>query len=314
MIRKRKNKFALIFKDNVEIQTMEELREKFDFKKVIEYFKTRKLAIWLEDRFYSDEADAIKALKPTDANIPQKICEALGVDYSEYAEELDDEETVAWRAERRARLKKFTDDEKIIKRVDYVAFDQEDLEDIMRDPFLPDTVYLCDNFFRFPSGILRKTNILYIGLGNVFGKIESQKVIDFGKLNIKFKNIRFVSDERDIEKYLQADKVAEENKTASEEKKIPAAVPRFSDTQIVMADFVSSAAISQTALHYKSKIFVRIDGKLYDAKSLKILQLISGITKGSHVTVSAEGFDAAEAINGFAQLWQKGWQKTGDRR
>ena len=310
MIRKRKNKFPLVFKDNAQIQTMEELRKNFDFKKVMEYFKTRKLAVWLEDRFYSDEADAIKALKPTDSNVPQKICEALGVDYSDHAEELDDAETVEWRAKRRERLRKFTDDENIIKKVDYVAFDQEDLEDIMRDPFLPDTIYLCDNFFKFPSGILRKTNIVYIGLGNVFGKIESQKVIDFRELNITFKNIRFVSDESDIEKYLQADKVAEENKTASEEKKIPVAVPRFSDTQMVMADFVPSAAITQTALHYKSKVFIRIDGKLYDAKSLNILK-IRGLTKGSSVTVSAEGFDAAEVIKGFSELLKKGWQRRG---
>lgn len=310
MIRKRRNKFALVFKDNIQIQTMEDLRANFDFKKIIEYFKTRKLAVWLEDRFYSDEADAIKSLKLTDANVPQKICEALGVDYSEYAEELDDAETVAWRNKRRERLKEFTDNEKIIKRVDYVAFDQEDLEDIMRDPFLPDTVYLCNNFFRFPSGMLRKTNILYVGLGNVFGKIESQKVVDFRELNIRFKNIRFVSDESDIEKFLQADKVAEENKTAAEETINPAPVPKFSDTQMVMADFVPSAAITQTALHYKSKVFVRVDGKLYDAKSVNILKL-RGLTKGSQVTVSAEGFDAAEVIKSFEELWRKGWQRRG---
>lgn len=310
MIRKRKNKFPLVFKNDVQIQTMEDLREKFDFKKVMEYFKTRKLAAWLEDRFYSDEADAIKALKPTDANIPQKICEALGIDYSEHAEELDDAETVAWRTKRRERLKEFTDDEKIIKRVDYVAFDQDDLEDILRDPFLPDTVYLCNGFFRFPSGMLRKTNISYVGLGNAFAKIETQKTVDFRKLNIIFKNIRFVANKEDIEKFLQTDQVAEENKTASAEKSVPTPVPRFSDTQMVMADFIQPAAISQTALHYKSKVFVRVDGKLYDAKSMDILKKIRGLTKGTYVTVSAEGFDAAEAIKGFADLWKNGWKKN----
>ena len=121
-MRKRKSKFALDFGDGISIQTMEELRENFSLKKVMEYFKSRRLVNWLEDRFYSDEADAIRAIKPpNDPNAPQKICAALGVDYSEYAEELDDPETVAWRAERRERLKKFTDNEKILKKVDYVA-------------------------------------------------------------------------------------------------------------------------------------------------------------------------------------------------
>lgn len=307
-MRKIKNKTVMTFKDGEEIRTMEDLREKFDLKRIMDYFKNRKLIVWPEDRFYSDEADAIKSLKPTGGNIPQKICEILGVDYSEYAEELDDAETVKWRAKRRERLQKFTEDANIIKKVDYVAFDQEDLEDILRDPFLPNTIYLCNNFFKFPSGMLRKTNILYVGLGKVFVKIDSQKQVDFNQLNITFKNIRFVTDEQDIEKIRQAEElVAEENKSAIEEMKSRPStpVPRFTDTQIIMADFIPSAAIAQTALKFKSRITIRLDGKLIDTKSVNMLK-VRGVGKGTRISVTAEGFDAADAINAFIELWKNG--------
>ena len=307
-MRKRKYKFPLDF-DGVEVQTMEELRENFNFKKILEYFKTRKLIVWLEDRFYSDEADLLKALKPVDANIPQKICEALGVDYEEYAEELDDEETVAWRQERREKLRQYTDNERIIKRVDYVAFDQEDLEDIMRDAFLPNIIYLCDNFFRFPSGMLRKTNIDYVGLGRVAIKIDSQKPIDFRKLNISFRNIKFVDDEQE---YFEEKNPVEEIAPVEEEKPAPEPQPlvvRLSDTQMVLADSLNPAAIAQTAMKFKSRIFIKHEGKFIDAKSVNMLK-VRGLAKGTYVTVKAEGVDAAEAMKAITEILQKGWQKN----
>lgn len=309
-MRKRRNKFALDFGDGVEVQTMEEFVEHFNFKKVMEYFKNRRLIVWLEDRFYSDEADAIRALKPADPNAPQKICEVLGIDYAEYSEELDDPETVAWRAERRERLRQYTDDEKIIKKVDYVAFDQDDLEDILRDPFLPNVIYLCDNFFLFPSGMLRKTNLEYIGLGKVTVKIETQKQPNFRALNISFKNVKFAEDESAVAEGEQTEENQNEEKISATENKLPTI--RLSDTQIVLADFIPSAAVTQTAMRFKSRISIRHEGKFIDAKSVNMLK-VRGFTKGVRVTVNAEGFDAAEAIKTFAELWQKGWKKNNQR-
>ena len=307
-MRQRKNKFGLDFGDGAEIQTMEELREKFNLKKIMEYFKNRRLMAWLEDRFYSDEADALKSLKPADPNAPQKICEALGVDYEEYAQELDDAETVAWRQKRREKLRKYTDNERIIKRVDYVAFDQEDLEDIMRDAFLPNIIYLCDNFFRFPSGILRKTNIDYVGLGKVAVKIDSQKPIDFRKLNISFRNIKFVEDEQEFfaeEKPVEVKPVVEEK--PAPEPQLPTI--RLSDTQMILADSLNPAAIAQTAMKFKSRIFIKHEGKFIDAKSVNMLK-VRGLVKGTYVTVKTEGTDAAEAMKAVTELLQKGWQKN----
>lgn len=307
-MRQRKSKFALDFGNNVEIQTMEELRENFSLKKAMDYFKNRQLMVWLEDRFYSDEADAIRALKPADSSAPQKICEILGVDYDEYAEELDDAETVAWRQERRKKLRQYTDNERIIKKVDYVAFDQEDLEDIMRETFLPNIIYLCDNFFRFPSGILRKTNIDYVGLGRVGVKIDSQKPIDFRKLNISFRNVKFVDDDQE---YFEEKKPVIEEKIVVEEKTPEPQLPtiRLSDTQMVLADSLNPAAIAQTAMKFKSRIFIKHEGKFIDAKSVNMLK-IRGLGKGTYVTVKTEGVDAADALKAVIELLQKGRQKN----
>lgn len=307
-MRQRKSKFALDFGNNVEIQTMEELRENFSLKKAMDYFKNRRLMVWLEDRFYSDEADAIRALKPADSSAPQKICEILGVDYDEYAEELDDAETVAWRQERRKKLRQYTDNERIIKKVDYVAFDQEDLEDIMRETFLPNIIYLCDNFFRFPSGILRKTNIDYVGLGRVGVKIDSQKPIDFRKLNISFRNVKFVDDDQE---YFEEKKPVIEEKIVVEEKTPEPQLPtiRLSDTQMVLADSLNPAAIAQTAMKFKSRIFIKHEGKFIDAKSVNMLK-IRGLGKGTYVTVKTEGVDAADALKAVIELLQKGRQKN----
>ena len=57
MMRKRKIKFALELKDGEEARSMEELRAHFDLEKIIGYFQDGKLVEWLDDRFYTDEAD-----------------------------------------------------------------------------------------------------------------------------------------------------------------------------------------------------------------------------------------------------------------
>lgn len=307
-MRKPKRKFPIVLSDGTEVQTMEELREKFDFKKVMEYFQNRRLAVWLEDRFYSDEADALKTIRGSDKGAPRKVCEILGVDYEEYAEELDDPETLAWRQERRERLKEFTDDEEIIKRVDYVAFDQDDLEDILRETPQPKKVWLCGNFFLFPSGMLRKNDITYIGIGkNVSVKIETKKDIDFSEQGIFFKNVKFVNDESEI---VEEEEVPEE--VVEEESEPVVELPptkKLLEVKTVDPAFIPASAVVQTALRFKSKLRVRFDGKTWDAKSVDILES-RGLLKGTKITIIAEGFDAEEAMAAFINLIEHGVRKN----
>ncbi len=188
-MRKRAPKFALKF-EGAEIQTMAELRDKFDLKACIKYLEDDQLARWLADRLYDDEAEKIRALDVQDKNLARELCKIFSVDYDTVSEQLDDAETIAWRKERRERLKKFTSNTEILKRVDDVAFDQDDLIDILRDENIPGTIYLCGGNFVFPSGALKRQNITYVGVGeNVNVKIDTQKPVDIDDFGIRFQNL-----------------------------------------------------------------------------------------------------------------------------
>ena len=184
-MRKKGIKFSLELRDGAEARNMDELRENFDLEKVIGYFQDGKLITWLEHRFYDDEADKIRSLSENDPDLGKKLCDILGAEYTE----IGDMETVAWRKERLDHLKQYTADPEILNRVDMVAFDQEDLEDIIREEDT-DVIYLCQNKFTFPSGILRKKNMRYVGIGkNVEVKAELPNGTSFSDLKISLENI-----------------------------------------------------------------------------------------------------------------------------
>ena len=307
----RKEKFLLIFKKNIRINTMAEFRENFDFRKVMAYYQSKKLAVWLEDRLYSDEAEAIKAIKPGDKYAPQKICEILGIDYDEYREELDDAETIAWRKERREYLMQFTEDPEILKKVDYVAFSQGDLEDIMSDEQTPPVVYLCGKFFRFPSGIFRKSYVTYIGMiDDVKVKFETTKKINPKALGITLENIT-VTTEEPVEEEEVVEEVEEIEEVEEEEEEIEEEVIPFSrniENKILKASFIPASAITQTALRFRSRISLRYDGKTIDAKSIEMAKS-RGLVMGQKVRVLTEGEDADQAMEAFTQLFEFGPKK-----
>ena len=309
-MRRRKDKFVMLFKNNIEINTLSDLRKNFDFRKIMAYFQSKKLSIWLEDRFYSDEADSIKAIKPNDKYAPQKICDILGVNYEDYYEDLDDAETVAWRQKRREYLQNFTDDPAIIKKVDAVAFTQEDLEDILRDSPTPSTIYLCGKFFRFPSGILRKAYIGYIGLiDGVKVKFETSKKINLDDLDITFENITITDEEPVEEEEIEEVEEEIEEPEEVEEKPQPVPINRVIDTKIVQASFIPASAITQTALRFKSRISLRFDGKTTDAKSIEMAQS-RGLIQGQKVRIVAEGIDADDALAKMIELLEQGQKKN----
>ncbi len=187
-MRKHRIKFPLILKDGAEVNKLDALRKNFDLEKILGYFSNGQLVTWLDDRFYHDEMDALKNLSPDAPDLPQKICAIFDIPIDEKIS--DAIETIAWRNERLTRLKKFTSDENILRQVDFVAFDQDDFEDILREEN-SDVIYLCNNVFEFPSGILRKRNLIYIGIGEVTAVILSKAPIDFAARQITFKNIKF---------------------------------------------------------------------------------------------------------------------------
>ena len=107
----------------------------------------------------------------------------MGVEYQD--EELDPEE-IERRNERIAKLKQYTDNQEFIDNVDLVAFDQEDLADLLDED--EDVIYLCQNKFIIP---LRAENKKYIGIGKAEAVIRSKTVVDFAERNIEFVNVSF---------------------------------------------------------------------------------------------------------------------------
>ena len=57
----RKIRFGLNMPGKQNIRTMEELKQYFDFKAVLEYYFNGKLTDWLNDRGYKDIAEQVAA-------------------------------------------------------------------------------------------------------------------------------------------------------------------------------------------------------------------------------------------------------------
>lgn len=67
----------------VDIRNLDDLRKNFDLNAAVEYFKDGRLLKWLKIRYYDDEAEEIAILDDTAPNFRQKLCAALGVDFTE---------------------------------------------------------------------------------------------------------------------------------------------------------------------------------------------------------------------------------------
>ncbi|MBQ3444716.1 MAG: flagellar motor switch protein FliN [Selenomonadaceae bacterium] len=177
---RRKGMFALRLKDNLEVRTLEELRDNFDLEKAVEYFHSGELLQWLEDRFYDDEADAIRELSGDDSNLAAKLCAALNVECDvnlEFVRRL---------REKKAYLVEHTDDQTIIDNAAATALDQSDLGELIQMSYT--TIYLCGEQFNVP---IRVAGVKYVGiLGAPKIKIRAKSQDDLDAQNISFENVQ----------------------------------------------------------------------------------------------------------------------------
>ena len=65
--------------NGTDVRTIEELRENFDLSSVLGYLTNGKLVTWLEDRYYDNEAMAVRALSTDETDLNQKLMSILGV-------------------------------------------------------------------------------------------------------------------------------------------------------------------------------------------------------------------------------------------
>ena len=192
--------------NGTDVRTIEELRENFDLSSVLGYLTNGKLVTWLEDRYYDNEAMAVRALSTDEADLNQKLMSILGVSDDVKTEEIDLEE-IQRRNEKLMLLRQITDDEEIIDNVDCVAFNQDELYDILDDG--KETIYLCQSEFEVPLSVQNK---IYIGLENPKVKLRQIESVNLDTLNVRFKNVLF-SDELSPE---LAEKICEDESEKEE--------------------------------------------------------------------------------------------------
>ena len=133
-------------------------------------------------------------------------------------------------------LRQITDDKEIIDNVDCVAFNQDELYDILDEGV--ETIYLCQAEFEVP---LTVKNRCYMGLGNPTVKLRQTESMntELDTLNIKFKNVCFSDDVESKlrEKLCEVDSVVEEDvDEVVEEKKIEKIENKIWDDTIDFTD------------------------------------------------------------------------------
>lgn len=163
---KKKIRYPLEMSDGTQVRSLDELKEHFDLEAVLGYYKSGKLLPWLNDRYLEDEAEAVSALDENAPDFQKQLCEIFGVEFQ--GEEMDLEE-IELRQERLKRLRQFTDEEIYIDHIDQVAFDQDDLLDLLDEG--AETIYLCGEMFSVPASQKGKT---YIGINQPKVKISGK--------------------------------------------------------------------------------------------------------------------------------------------
>ena len=171
--------------NGVDCRNLEELRKNWNLDEIYLVFVDGRLLTWCKARHYI-QAEKLEKLSKDDSKIHEKLCEIFDVEYVEPTLPPDE-------AEKYNKVRYFTDNEEILKKFRQVAFDRDELDELI-DEY--DEIYLCGKTFEeFPIGVANKT---YIGIGKAVAVIPSQKIVDFDEKNIKFVNVEFDDDYKKI--------------------------------------------------------------------------------------------------------------------
>lgn len=198
-----KIRIRLTLADGTQARSLEELRAHFDLESVLEHYQDGKLLKWLRGLYSEVEADAVEALDENAPDFQKKLCEVLGVEYP--GDEVD-LEAIQRRKERLDRLRAVTDEPEHIAHIDQVAFDQEELADLLDDGVT--TIYLCggsDEIFQLPASV---HDVYYIGIGmpeaHINGKItETPEELACRIIGCRVDNMPGPNDEDDADEVVE---------------------------------------------------------------------------------------------------------------
>lgn len=179
----KKLRFPLEMENGIEVRTLEELKENFSLGKVYSYYNNGKLLTWLKDRYLDDIVKEIEELDSSSREFAQKLCDIFGVEYVQNNVDLEAEEE---KNRRIAKVKEYTTESKYIDSIDHVAFDQEELYDLLDENV--SEIYLCGDKFEIP---LSKFGITYEGINSPLAVINSDTLVDWEKIGITIHNVRF---------------------------------------------------------------------------------------------------------------------------
>lgn len=180
----RKIRFPLDMGQGIEVRSIEELKENFSLSHVLMYISNGKLVTWLRDRHEDDIADAIEKLDKSDSDLPRKVCSIFDVFYDESA--VNDVERTEEKARRLKLLKEYTSEQKYIDVEEKIAFNQDELYDLLDDGATD--IYLCGDRFSIP---LSKSGISYHGINNPTVVVNSKEEVNWEEKKISLSDVKF---------------------------------------------------------------------------------------------------------------------------
>ena len=287
MIMRKKIKLPLEMADGVKVRTLDELKDNWSLEKVVENYLNGRLVTWLNDRYYTELAEQVSALAEVQDNtaLQKELCKIFDVDFAD--EEDIDVDAVNERNHKLDILRQYTADDTILKNVDSVAFDQEELGDILDAG--ENIIYLFNNTFSIPLSVKNKK---YIGIGKAECLIHSKDVVDFAELGIEFENVVFDEKYRKIEEEESPSKFYNEGCKYFEAKQYQEALECF---EKAASKNHAGALFHIGKLHY--------DG----------LGLPKDRIKASEYYIKASNLNNADAMNSLADMYYFGEGVDKDR-
>ncbi len=183
----KKVKLPLDMGNDVFVRTLDELKENYNSEKAVESFLDGRLLTWLDDRYYEDEAARVREL--SEQRDRDKLAVKLGEIFGVKVETEVDIDVLEIRREKLEKLRKITSDDNILENVDYVAFSQEDLGDLLDEG--AEVIYLCGGSFRIPLSV---ENVRYIGVNSPVITIKCSGTIDPSEKGIAIERCTFDED------------------------------------------------------------------------------------------------------------------------
>ena len=202
-----------IIMNGVPIHNLDEFKQNFVIEEVMNYFHNCILLKWLLDCKYEEKAETIRKImndplydlnqeeeeekyidelmkkRIFDTSLPLKLCKIFNIDPKTQNFKICTDD-IFKQKKRVESIKKCILADNITFDINATAFNQSEMEELLDKGI--NTIYLCPSDYIVP---LDKKNKNYIGIGTgkdtVVVNIPSDEIVDFEKLGIKFKNIKF---------------------------------------------------------------------------------------------------------------------------